>query len=80
MIGSGQRRIGKYELFKHIATGKMSELWIGRDPQSRSYAIVKAFYTALQADSEAMLQFRQQAEQVAALHHPNIARIYHTAP
>jgi eukaryotic-like serine/threonine-protein kinase len=76
MIGSGQRRIGKYELYKHIATNKMSELWIGRDPQSRNYAIVKVFYTTLQANSEAMLQFRQQAEGVAALHHPNIARIY----
>lgn len=76
MIGSGQRRIGKYELYKHIATNKMSELWIGRDGQSRNYAIVKVFYTTLQADSVAMQQFRQQAEQVAALHHPNIARIY----
>jgi eukaryotic-like serine/threonine-protein kinase len=76
MIGSGQRRIGKYELYKHMATGKMSELWIGRDPQSRSYAIVRVFYTTHHANSEEMLQFRQQAEQVAALHHPNIARIY----
>ena len=76
MIGSGQRRIGKYELYKHIATGKMSELWIGRDPQSGNYAIVKVFYTTLKADSVTMLQFRQQVEQVAALHHPNIARIY----
>ena len=76
MIGSGQQRIGKYELYKHVATGKTSELWIGRDPQSRNYAIIKVFYTTLQANSEEMLQFRQQAEQVAALHHPNIARIY----
>jgi eukaryotic-like serine/threonine-protein kinase len=76
MIGSGQRRIGKYEPYKQIATNKMSELWIGRDPQSRNYAIVKVFYTTLQADSVTMLQFRQQAEQVAALHHPNIAHIY----
>src|SRR5581483_3390895 len=75
-IGSGQRRIGKYELYKRMAINKTEEIWIGRDPQSRSYAIVKVFYTTLHADSDAMLQFRQQVEQVAALHHPNIARIY----
>ena len=54
----------------------MSELWIGRDPRSRQYVIIKACYTPLKADSEEMLQFRRQAELVAALHHPNIARIY----
>jgi len=37
---------------------------------------LKVFYTALQADSEAMMQFRQRAEQVAALQHPNIARLH----
>ncbi|HEY6543216.1 MAG TPA: serine/threonine-protein kinase [Ktedonobacteraceae bacterium] len=76
MIGSGQRRIGHYELYKHIASGKTSELWIGRDPRSSNYVIVKVCYTTLKADSEEMLQFRQQAELVAALHHPNITRIY----
>ncbi|MGH2497675.1 MAG: protein kinase domain-containing protein [Ktedonobacteraceae bacterium] len=76
MIGSGQQRIGKYELYKRMATNKMGELWVGRDSQSKSYAVIKVFYTTLHADSDAMLQFRQQAEQVAALHHPNIARIY----
>lgn len=75
-IGSGQRRIGKYELYKRMANNKMEEIWIGRDPQSRSYAIIKVFYTTLHTDSDAMLQFRQQVEQVADLHHPNIARIY----
>ncbi len=76
MIGSGQRRIGQYELYKHIASGKTSELWIGRDPQSRQYVVVKVCYTTLKAHSAEMLQFRQQAELVAGLHHPNIARIY----
>ncbi len=76
MIGSGQRRIGQYELCKHLASGKTSELWIGRDPQSGQYVVVKVCYTTLKANSEEMLQFRQQAELVAALHHPNIARIY----
>ena len=76
MIGTGQRRIGKYELYRRIAASKMGELWIGLDPQSRSYTIIKIFFTALRADSEAMLQFRHHAEQIAALHHPNIARIY----
>lgn len=76
MIGAGQRRIGKYEFYKRLVTSKMSELWIGYDPQARSYVMIKLFYTTLQADSDAMLQFRQQAEQVAALQHPNIARIH----
>lgn len=76
MIGSGQQRIGKYELYKRMATNKMGELWVGRDSQSKSYAVIKVFYTTLHADSDSMLRFRQQAEQVAALHHPNIARIY----
>jgi len=54
----------------------MGELWIGYDPQSNSYAVIKVFYTTLQADSDTMLQFRQHAEQVAALRHANIARIF----
>jgi serine/threonine protein kinase len=76
MIGTGQRRIGKYELYRRIAASKMGELWIGLDPQSRSYAIIKVFFTSLQANSDTMLQFRHHAEKIAALHHPNIARIY----
>lgn len=75
MIGAGQQRIGKYELHKRLVTSKMRELWIGFDPQSGSYVTMKVLYTTLQADSEAMLQFRQQAERVAALQHPNIVRI-----
>src|SRR5690242_6259744 len=76
MIGAGQRRIGKYEFYKRLVTSKMSELWIGYDSQARSFVMIKLFYTTLQADSDAMLQFRQQAGQVAALQHPNIARIH----
>src|SRR5579872_2671721 len=76
MISSGQRRVGKYELYKRLASNKTSELWIGCDPQSKIYSIIKVFYTMLSADSEAMQEFRRQVEVVANLHHPNIARIY----
>src|SRR6266852_1302078 len=39
MIGTGQRRMGKYELYKRRAASTMGELWMGYDPQSRSYAL-----------------------------------------
>ena len=76
MIGAGQQRIGKYTLYKRLTSSKMGETWMGYDPQSSSYVIIKVFYTSLRADSDAMLQFRLQAEQVAALQHPHIARIH----
>jgi serine/threonine protein kinase len=79
MIGAGQQRIGKYTLYKRLVSSKMGEAWIGYDPQSSSYVIIKIFYTGLQADSDEMLQFRQQTEQVAALQHPHIARIHDLA-
>ena len=76
MIGAGQQRIGKYTCYKRLTSSKMGETWMGYDPQSSSYVIIKVFYTSLRADSDAMLQFRLQAEQVAALQHPHIARIH----
>ena len=76
MIGAGQQRIGKYTCSKRLTSSKMGESWMGYDPQARSSVIIKVFYTGLQAGSDAMLQFRRQTEQVAALQHPHIARIH----
>ena len=76
MIGAGQQRIGKYTLYKRLTSSKMGESWTGYDPQARSSVIIKVFYTGLQAGSDAMLRFRQQTEQVAALQHPHSARIH----
>lgn len=69
------QRIGKYELYKRLASSKTGEVWIAYESQTRNYVTLKIFYTALQADSAEMLQFRQQAARVAALRHPNIAHL-----
>ncbi|HEV2583388.1 MAG TPA: serine/threonine-protein kinase [Ktedonobacteraceae bacterium] len=72
------RHIGKYELYQRLASRKLNETWKAFDTQARRYVKINIFYTTFPADSEQIAQFRQQAEKVAALHRPDIERIYDT--
>ncbi len=70
------RRVGKYELQKRLVRSNASEFWRAFDPQEQHYVTIKFSYTNQQVDSGFMTRFVQEAEKVAALHHPNIAQLY----
>lgn len=72
----GMQRIGKYELQKHLGSGKMGEVWIGYDAQAQRPVTLRVFSTSLPLDSQEVAQFRQHAWRVASLRHPGIARIF----
>lgn len=74
-MNTGLRRIGQYELSRRLISGKMGEVWLAYDPQTRGYVTIKMFYTELEAHSQAILEFCRRVERVASLQHPNIVRI-----
>jgi len=70
------RRVGKYELQKRLVRSNASEFWRAFDPQEQHYVTIKLIYTNQQVDSGFMTRLVQEAEKVAALHHPNIAQLH----
>lgn len=75
-MNPGVQRLGKYELQKHLGSGKTGEVWLGYDAQAQRPVILKVFSPSLPLDSQEVTQFRQEAWHVASLRHPGIARIY----
>src|SRR5690348_206824 len=69
------RSIGKYELHRCLARNHIDELWAARDPRSQEDVLLKVFYTQHQADSDVMRTFLTQAQEVAALEHPNLVQL-----
>ena len=70
------RRLGKYELQGRLGSGGMAEVWKSLDTQLKRYVAIKLLRADLQADPSVVTRFRQEAELIASLHHPNIVQIH----
>jgi serine/threonine protein kinase len=69
-------RLGNYEILEQIGCGGMGVIYRARQRHSRRIVAVKRVLS-YRADSEGALQrFRQEAQAVASLDHPNILPIY----
>lgn len=72
-------QFGKYLLLDRIATGGMAEVFkakITRDHGFEKIVIIKRLFSHLQAQSELVESFIDEAKIAAHLHHENIVQIY----
>jgi tetratricopeptide (TPR) repeat protein/predicted Ser/Thr protein kinase len=70
------RTVGRFEVTESIGRGGMGEVYRARDLRLGREVALKVLPTHLATDESHVARFRQEARMVAALNHPNIARIH----
>jgi eukaryotic-like serine/threonine-protein kinase len=69
-------KLGPYEIQSPLGAGGMGEVYRAHDTRLNRDVAIKVLPTAFARDPERLRRFRQEAEAVAALNHPNILAIY----
>jgi len=74
-LGPGNR-LGPYEIVSALGAGGMGEVYRARDTRLKRDVAVKVLPESFASDPERLARFQREAELLASLNHPNIARIY----
>src|SRR3954452_16446486 len=69
-------RLGHYEVIGLLGTGGMGEVYRARDTRLNRQVAVKVLLPEVADEAERLVRFRQEAEMLASLNHPNIAQIH----
>jgi serine/threonine protein kinase len=70
------RNLGAYRLIEQVGVGGMAVIYRAYDPGLDRYVAIKILPEYLGHDEEFSIRFRNEARNVARLHHPNILPIY----
>ncbi len=70
------KRIGRYQIVRHLGGGGMGQVYLGMDEQLNRPVAVKLLSPYHTSEQERMQRFRQEALAASALNHPNILTIY----
>lgn len=70
------RSLGKYRVLEPLGRGGMARVYRAYHPQLDRYVAIKVLRPDLVDDEEFLTRFRQEAQAVAALRHPNIVRVF----
>ena len=73
-LASGTR-LGPYEILAPIGAGGMGEVYRARDTRLKREVALKVWPDSFASEPERMARFQCEAEVLASLNHPNIARI-----
>jgi len=65
-----------YRIEEYLGSGKMGDVYLGRDLNLGRPVAIKFVAAALSADEKAAARFMREAQAVAMLDHPNICAIY----
>jgi serine/threonine protein kinase len=68
--------LGHYRIAEKIGAGGMGEVYRARDEHLGRYVAIKVLPAGTLADPHARKRFRQEADALSKLNHPNIATIY----
>ena len=68
--------LGHYRIAEKIGAGGMGEVYRARDEHLGRYVAIKVLPAGTLADPHARKRFRQEADALSQLNHPNIATIY----
>ncbi|HVE47320.1 MAG TPA: PASTA domain-containing protein [Acidimicrobiales bacterium] len=66
----------RYRLLAPIGTGASAQVFLAEDVTLRRQVAVKILHAALAEDESFLRRFRAEAQQAAALNHPNIMRVF----
>ena len=67
-------RIGPYEIIAQIGAGGMGEVYRATDTKLKRQVALKILPPSLAADHDRLARFQREAEVLASLNHPHIAR------
>lgn len=77
IMSTNPRRLGQYELQELLGRGFQTEVWKAADIQEHRYVTIKLFYPQVwQTDAEFVPSLLNEAQAIAALHHPNIVQMH----
>ena len=68
--------LGKYQIKQLIGRGGMAAVYRAHNPDLKQDVAIKVLYAQSLATENAIQSFRQEAQAVAALRHPNIIRVF----
>ncbi|HEX8733466.1 MAG TPA: protein kinase, partial [Ktedonobacterales bacterium] len=68
--------LGVYRLRSLLGVGGMAEVYLAEDPALQRDVAVKVLPRSLAADPNYVERFRNEAQRVANLNHPNITPVY----
>lgn len=75
-LSPGKQLDGRYTIDKFVARGGMGELYCARDSRLSRQSAVKVLPARFAQHEEALSRFKQEADVLAQLNHPNIVTVF----
>ena len=69
-------KLGPYEITSRIGSGRMGDVYRGKDTASNRDIALKILPQAFTADRNRLTQFQADVETIGKLSHPNIGQVY----
>src|SRR2546430_13568969 len=69
-------KLGKYEIKRLLGRGGMAEVYRALNPDLNQDVAIKVLHPHITDSELALSRFRQEAQAVAGLRHPNIVRVF----
>ena len=69
----------RYEIISRIGSGGMADVYRAKDHRLNRYVAVKILKNEYSEDAKFVTKFRQEAQAIACLSHPNIVGVYDAA-
>ena len=66
----------RYEIIEKIGTGGMADVFRARDHRLNRFVAVKILKNEYSEDTKFVAKFRQEAQAIACLSHPNVVGVY----
>lgn len=76
MVNIGTMIAGRYEVIEKIGTGGMADVYRAKDHRLNRFVAVKILKNEYSEDMKFVAKFRQEAQAIACLSHPNIVGVY----
>lgn len=76
MINMGSMIGERYEVIEKIGTGGMADVYRAKDHRLNRFVAVKVLKNEYSEDAKFVTKFRQEAQAIACLSHPNIVGVY----